>query len=150
MTIDAEKFVNGTSANDDYGIKMARMDDDDDDDSVFLIALVWIQGDHVMKLPLAVYWYNTNYHSDTKTTLFEIVHRQTPSLHIPYVAKDSRVELVDMTLQEREKVIGMLKFNLKKAQDRMKSQVVIAKVGQVAYRLQLPDYVKVHPMFHVS
>ncbi|GJW02514.1 hypothetical protein Tco_1561370 [Tanacetum coccineum] len=128
MTTGAEKFVNGTSANDDCGIKMARMDDDDD--SVFLIALVWIQGcligeilkDSTLWLPLDMYWYNTNYHSDTKTTLFEIVHGQTPSLHIPYVAKDSRVELVDMTLQEREKVIGMLKFNLKKAQDRMKSQ----------------------------
>ncbi|GKA54993.1 hypothetical protein Tco_0753942, partial [Tanacetum coccineum] len=36
-------------------------------------------------------------------------------------AKDSRVELVDMTLHEREKAIRMLQ-NLKKAQDRMKSQ----------------------------
>ncbi|GJZ31380.1 putative mitochondrial protein [Tanacetum coccineum] len=32
------------------------------------------------------------------------------------------VELVDMTLHEREKAIRMLQFNLKKAQDRMKSQ----------------------------
>ncbi|GJX33951.1 retrotransposable element Tf2 [Tanacetum coccineum] len=38
------------------------------------------------------------------------------------MAKDSRVELVDRTLQEREKAISMLQFNLKKAQGRMKSQ----------------------------
>nr|GEY08025.1 reverse transcriptase [Tanacetum cinerariifolium] len=47
---------------------------------------------------------------------------QAPSLHIPYVPKDSRVKLVDRTLQAREKEISMLKFNLKKDQDRMKSQ----------------------------
>ncbi|GJX36146.1 hypothetical protein Tco_0247703 [Tanacetum coccineum] len=69
---------------------------------------------------------------DTKTTLFETVHRQKPSLHIPYVANDSRVELVDMTLQEREKVIGMLKFNLKKAQDRMKSQASHCEARQAS------------------
>nr|GEV64019.1 retrovirus-related Pol polyprotein from transposon 297 family [Tanacetum cinerariifolium] len=92
-------------------------------------------------------------------------------------------ELVDRTLQAREKAIQMLQFNLRKAQDRMKSQAdkhrfdmefevydwvylkiqpyrqvtirkgkqhklsskfygpfqVIAKVGKVAYKLQLPE-----------
>ncbi|GJU33390.1 retrotransposable element Tf2 [Tanacetum coccineum] len=74
-------------------------------------------------LPLDEYWYNTNYHSATKITPFEIVYDQAPSLHIPYVAKDKRVELVERTLQATKDDISMLKFNLKKAQDRMKSQV---------------------------
>ncbi|GJS26946.1 reverse transcriptase [Tanacetum coccineum] len=62
-------------------------------------------------------------HSFTiKITAFEIMYGQAPSLYIPYVAKDNRVELVDRTLQVREVAISMLKFNLKKSQDRMKSQ----------------------------
>ncbi|GJX59479.1 retrotransposon-related protein [Tanacetum coccineum] len=88
--------------------------------------------DWTLWLPLAEYWYNTNYHTAIKTTPFEIMYGQPPALHIPfesvfgflhpYMAKDSRVELVDRTLQAREKTISMLQFNLKKAQDIMKSQ----------------------------
>ncbi|GJX69778.1 retrotransposable element Tf2 [Tanacetum coccineum] len=78
--------------------------------------------DWVQWLPLAAYWYNTNYHSATNTTPFEVVYGQPPPLHIPYMSKDSKVELVDRTLTAREKTIDMLKFNLAKAQNRMKVQ----------------------------
>ncbi|GJZ62089.1 putative mitochondrial protein [Tanacetum coccineum] len=73
-------------------------------------------------LPLAEYWYNTNFHSSINTTPYEVVFGQPPPLHIPYVAKDNNVEAVDRTLQAREQTIQLLKFNLKKAQDRIKSQ----------------------------
>ena len=150
--------------------------------------------DWVKWIPLAEYWYNTNYHSATNTTPYEIVYGQTPPLHIPYMAKDSAVDAVDRTLHAREQAIKMLQFNLKKAQDRMKSQAdkqrsdrvfnvgdwvylklqpyrqltirqgkqnklsskfygpfqVIQKIGKVAYKLELPDYALVHPVFHVS
>ncbi|GJQ99911.1 reverse transcriptase [Tanacetum coccineum] len=78
--------------------------------------------DWVKWLPLAEYWYNTNFHSSINTTPYEVVYGQPPPLHIPYVAKDSNVEAVDRTLQAKENIIQLLKFNLKKAQDRMKSQ----------------------------
>ena len=78
--------------------------------------------DWVKWLPLAEYWYNTNFHSSINTTPYEIVFGQSPPLHIPYMAKDSNAEAVDRTLQAREQTIQLLKFNLKKAQDRMKAQ----------------------------
>ncbi|GJT17849.1 reverse transcriptase [Tanacetum coccineum] len=56
------------------------------------------------------------------TTPYEVVYGQTPPIHIPYVPGDSRVESMDRTLQSREEAINMLKFHMKRAQDRMRSQ----------------------------
>ena len=145
-------------------------------------------------LPLAEWWYNSNWHSATGVTSFEAVYGQSPTLHIPYLAGDSKVEAVDRSLSVREECIRMLKFHLERAQRRMKQQAdkhrvdrvlevgdlvyvklqpyrqqtvaartsqklapkffgpfpIIAKVGVVAYRLQLPAHSKVHLVFHVS
>ncbi|GKE35266.1 reverse transcriptase, partial [Tanacetum coccineum] len=62
------------------------------------------------------------YLSVLNTTLYEVVYGSVLPMHIPYVAKDSPVEAVDRTLQAREQVVQLLKFNLKKTHDRMKSQ----------------------------
>ncbi|GJV16200.1 retrotransposable element Tf2 [Tanacetum coccineum] len=47
------------------------------------------------------------------------MYGQAPPLHVPYVAGESDVEVVNKTLQAREIAIEMLKFYLKRAQDRM-------------------------------
>ncbi|GKA41049.1 retrotransposable element Tf2 [Tanacetum coccineum] len=85
---------------------------------------LWISLIHCLchKLPLAEYWYNTNFHSSINNTPYEVVYGQPPPLHIPYVAKYNNVEAVDRTPHAREQTIQLLKFNLKKALDRMKSQ----------------------------
>jgi hypothetical protein len=49
-------------------------------------------------LPLAEWWYNTNFHSSLKTTPFEVLYNQTPPIHIPYFPKDSNIDVVDKQL----------------------------------------------------
>ncbi|GJY73177.1 retrotransposable element Tf2 [Tanacetum coccineum] len=72
-------------------------------------------------LPMAEFWYNTKFHSSTKTTPYEIVYGQTPPQYVTYEAGECRVEEVDRTLVAREQVIQLLHFHLKRAQNRMKS-----------------------------
>ncbi|GKC79196.1 reverse transcriptase [Tanacetum coccineum] len=107
----------------------------------------WVQW-----LPLAEFWYNTNRHSSTKVSPYEVVYGQTPHLHTPYVAGESAVESVDRSLQARENAIEMLKFHIKRSHDRMKKYADLkrTKVGLVAYKLDSPSESQVHQVFHVS
>ncbi|GKB96109.1 retrotransposable element Tf2 [Tanacetum coccineum] len=121
-------------------------------------------------LSLAEYWYNTNFHTSIQTTPYEALYGQPPTFHIPYIKGSSSVDLLDRTLVARKEAIRLLKFYLKRAQDIMKSQAdkhrtykefkvgvwvylklqPYRQLGKVAYKLQLPDHVKVHPVFHIS
>ncbi|GJX97369.1 reverse transcriptase [Tanacetum coccineum] len=121
-------------------------------------------------LPLAEFWYNIKFHSSTKTTPFKIVYGQTRPQYVTYEARECRVEAVDKTLVAREKSIQLLQFYFKRAQNIMKSMAdkhrqsvqhklsakyngpfkIIKKVGQVAYKLELPSNAHVHSVFHVS
>ncbi|GKB37833.1 retrotransposable element Tf2 [Tanacetum coccineum] len=122
-------------------------------------------------LSLAEWWYNTNFHTSIKTTPFEAVYGKAPPVHIPYIRGESKVEMVDKTMREREAAVELLKFHMKRAQDRMKSQAdkhrtdkefdygdwvylrpfkIVQKIGQVAYKLELPDYSQLHNVVHVS
>jgi hypothetical protein len=70
-------------------------------------------------VPLAEWWYNTNYHTATKSTPYEILYGFPPPLHIPYFPKDSTVEAVDQLLTQREEMLAQIRDNLLKAQHRM-------------------------------
>nr|GEV71841.1 reverse transcriptase [Tanacetum cinerariifolium] len=122
------------------------------------------------------------------------VYCQTPPIHVPYIPRYSRVEEVDRTLQAREEAIKVLKFYLKRLQDRMRNQAnkhmtdrqfevdewvylklqpykkvsikqgqqhklspkyygpfkVAKRIGEVAYRLELPSSSQIHPIFYIS
>ena len=66
----------------------------------------------VLWLPLAEWWYDSNWLSAIGLTPYKVVHGQPPSLHIPYVVGDSLVEVVYRSLKAREECIEMLKYHL--------------------------------------
>ncbi|GKA77243.1 retrotransposable element Tf2 [Tanacetum coccineum] len=100
-------------------------------------------------LSLAEWWYNTNHHSFIDTTPFEIVYGQPPYVHIPYVGGESRVDAVDRTLIARETTIELLKFQLKRSQDRMKSHADRNKTD-IQYELDDWVYLKLQPHRQVT
>ncbi|GJV43665.1 hypothetical protein Tco_1428201 [Tanacetum coccineum] len=62
-----------------------------------------------------------SYHTAIKTTPFQAVYGQLPPTHISYNKRDSMVKAVDTSLVARESIIQLLKFHIKRAQDKMKS-----------------------------
>jgi hypothetical protein len=145
-------------------------------------------------LSLAEWWYNTNFHSSTQLTPYEILYGFPPPIHALYFPRDSTVESIDDILTRCEEILKQVKKNLQAAQNRMtqiannrrsersfsigdyvylklqhyrqKSVVhrpsqklsakffglylVINKIGNVAYKLELPPSSTIHPVFHVS
>ncbi|GJS58032.1 putative mitochondrial protein [Tanacetum coccineum] len=100
-------------------------------------------------LALAEFWYNTNFYSAINTTLYEVVYCETPPIHIPYVPGESKVEGVDGTLRTREEVVQMLKFHLKRSQDRMKSHAN-KHMTDMSYKVGDWVYLKLQPHRQVS
>ena len=55
-------------------------------------------------------------------TPFQALYGIQPPLHIPYIAGDSPIAAVDQFLKEKEDMIKVLQFQLRRAQSRMKLQ----------------------------
>lgn len=70
-------------------------------------------------LPLAEWWYNTNFHSSIQATPYEILYGQKPPIYIPYLAGRSANEAVDRSLNARTQMLELIKHNLHRAQNRM-------------------------------
>lgn len=71
-------------------------------------------------LPLAEFWYNSTFHSVIQKTPYEVLYSQPPPVHRPYITVSTIVEAVDRSFKLREQAIVVLKFNLQRAQNRMK------------------------------
>jgi len=82
-------------------------------------------------LPLAEWWYNITFHTSIELTPYEVVYNQPPPIHLPYIPGETRVEVVNRTLQRREAMIQMLRFYLLRAQNRMKSQADLHRSDRV-------------------
>lgn len=71
-------------------------------------------------VPLAEWWYSTNFHASSKLIPYEIVYGQLPPKLLPYEVGTTQVVAVDMVLCTREQTLQLLKENLLNAQHRMK------------------------------
>ncbi|GJW15982.1 putative reverse transcriptase domain-containing protein [Tanacetum coccineum] len=115
-------------------------------------------------LPLVEFLYNNSYHTSIKAALFETLYgRKCRSPICWAVVKDSQLTGLKIIHELTEKIV-QIKSRIQAARDRQKSYAdgklnphyigpfkIIAKVGTVAYRLELPERLsRVHSMFHVS
>ena len=71
-------------------------------------------------LPLAEFWFNTNFHSSIKMTPFEALYGYLPPRVLDYVASTTRFDVVDLMLRDRQQILSLLKINLCAAQERMR------------------------------
>lgn len=71
-------------------------------------------------IPWVEYWFNTTYHASTGRTPFETVYGRTPPTMVRWVQGETRVEVVQRELMDRDEAIRQLKIHLLRAQDRMK------------------------------
>ncbi|GKF17840.1 putative reverse transcriptase domain-containing protein [Tanacetum coccineum] len=103
-------------------------------------------------LPLIGFLYKNSYHTSIKAEPFEALYgRKCHSLVCWAEVGDTQLTGPEIIYETTEKII-QIKQRIQAARDRWKSYSdVLAKVGTVAYRLELPQQLsRVHIMFHVS
>ena len=89
--------------------------------------------------------YNTTVRTATLMTPFEALYGQPPPSILPYVKGSSRVnDEVDHLMKERDEILGVLKANLLKAQQRM-VKYANAKRREVQFEVHDWVYVKLRP-----
>ena len=70
-------------------------------------------------LPLAEFWFNTNFHTSLKLTTFEVLYGYPPPRLMDYVPGTTKVESVDAHLKSRQQLTSLLRHNLVAAQESM-------------------------------
>lgn len=63
-------------------------------------------------LPLAEFWFNTNFHSALKLTPFEALYGYPLPKVVDYVPSTTRVVAEDSFLKDRQQLLSLLKYNL--------------------------------------
>ncbi|KAG8489151.1 hypothetical protein CXB51_017187 [Gossypium anomalum] len=120
------------------------------------------QGSWEKYLPLVEFAYNNSYQSSLKMAPYEALYGRKCCTPLYWIElKENQIYRVDLVKKTEEKV-KIIRDCLKAASDRQKSyadlkkkeieyQVVIERVGPLAYRLALPiELEKIHNVFHVS
>jgi hypothetical protein len=84
--------------------------------------------DCIRWLPLAEWWYNTNYHTAFKTTPFEALYGyRPPQLSLGVVPRSANQAANEM-IQERQQTLRLLKENLLQAQNLLQVSVLDRRV----------------------
>ena len=89
-------------------------------------------------LPLAEFWFNTNFHTSLKLTPFEALYGFLPPKLQAYIPGTTRVDVLDSLLSQRQEVLATPKDHLLAAKERMK---LCADKHRVARSFQLGDWV---------
>ncbi|GKB26701.1 putative reverse transcriptase domain-containing protein [Tanacetum coccineum] len=116
-------------------------------------------------LPLIEFSYNNSYHTSIKAAHFEALYGRKCRSPI-YWAKVGDAQLTGLEIiHKTTKKIIQIKHRLQASRDRQRSyadkrrkplefqvgDTILAKVGTVAYRLELPEKLsRVHSTFHIS
>ncbi|XP_070054168.1 uncharacterized protein [Nicotiana tomentosiformis] len=117
-------------------------------------------------LTAAEWWYNTNFHTSLQFTPFEALQQIQQLLKDNLTKAQERMKYyTDKRRSDREFQVGdmvylklqpyrqtslALRKNLKLSSKYYGPYKVLARVGMVAYKLDLPPKSKVHTVFHIS
>ncbi|KAD2393790.1 hypothetical protein E3N88_40767 [Mikania micrantha] len=108
-------------------------------------------------LSMAQYCYNTTWHSSIRMTPYQALYGVVPSLPNPLLPRPSNIASVQEFLQERQQLMGILKYSykeLKSLRNHRYSKLsprycgpfkILKKIGNVAYHLELPQQAQIHP-----
>ncbi|KAL8135097.1 hypothetical protein AgCh_009933 [Apium graveolens] len=99
-------------------------------------------------IDMAEWWYNTSFHSSAGMTPYQVVYNQLPPFIIYQSAKCTD-PVVNQFVKDRVQVQGLLKDNLKKAQERMKF-FADKKRSDTVFNVKDEVYLKLHPYRHMS
>ncbi|KAJ7970165.1 Ty3/gypsy retrotransposon protein [Quillaja saponaria] len=100
-------------------------------------------------LPLAKFFYNTNFHSSIQTTPYKALYGQKPPIHFPNIPGDFVIEAVDRSLIAREIAIKLLRHHMLRAQDKMRSQAN-RKRNDKEFKVGTWVYLKLRPYRQLS
>ncbi|GKF55323.1 putative reverse transcriptase domain-containing protein, partial [Tanacetum coccineum] len=123
----------------------------------------------VKHLPLAEFLYNNSYHASKKAAPYEALYGQKCRSPVCWAeVREAQLTGSELIHEITEKIV-LIKQRMQATQDRQKSYAdrkrkpiefevgdrvmlkVLAKVGKVAYKLELPQELsRVHHTFHVS
>nr|GEW44419.1 putative reverse transcriptase domain-containing protein [Tanacetum cinerariifolium] len=103
-------------------------------------------------LPLVEFSYNNSYHTIIKAASFEALYGRKCRSPICWVEVGDRQLTGPEIIHETTEKIVQIMSRIQAARDHQKSYAdILAKVGTVAYRLELPEQLsRVHSTFHVS